>query len=279
MSKITLVAVIRNGAPYLLDWLTHHLAVGADEFVFCVHGSSDGTAKLTRRLDAMGYGAHLKITVADNDPDASALTQIAELDEIKQADWIGMLHIDQYLNIHTGYGRLNDVLGVADSSVDTVELTSLSFGADPAPNENAQRITERCQLREEADAPSGRPVRIARRLDALKTPKNLWQISPGLAQINQYTCRSIEHLAMCLSTPLYQTEDQILKAWLAQNKSEMRDETIRRYDQWYERYARFLRADRRLRMVEKSGQDWHRSRAEAAWKSEHLKELLARARV
>jgi len=99
MSTFTLIAAIRNEAPYLLEWLAHHLAVGADEFVLCVYGSSDGTAKLTRRLAAMGYAAHVKIAVEDGDPNRSALAQVADLEEVRNADWVSLMQVDQFLNI------------------------------------------------------------------------------------------------------------------------------------------------------------------------------------
>jgi len=105
MSKFTCVAVIQNQAPYIVEWVAHHLSLGVTDFVLCFYGSSDRTAKVTRRLAAMGYVANVKIKVENDDPRASALEQIATLDEVTQADWIGLVDVDQFINIHQGFGK------------------------------------------------------------------------------------------------------------------------------------------------------------------------------
>ena len=277
MTKFTLVAVVRNEAPYILDWIAHHLALGVDDFVLCVHGSSDGTAKVTRRLAAIGYAAHLKIAVRDDDPVNSALEQISDLDEIEGADWIGLINLDQYLNIHVGHGGLEDLVGRAGADIDAFELTALSFGATDGAAASERRLTETCQWREDGGGSDRATVRIARTLEALRAPEGLMQIGTDLAQVNHYGCRSIDHLAMRLSTPLYQDEAQILEDWLAQNRADVSDETIRRYDRWVKKYSRFLRADRRLRLAQKAGVEWHASRAAACREDARLNRFLSQA--
>ena len=274
MPKIALVAVIRNQAPYLLEWMIHHLAVGADHFVLCVHGSSDGTAKVTRRLAGMGYAAHVKISVQNDDPVGSALAQIEELSEIKEADWIGLLNVDQFANSHVGHGSLAELLADADEAADAIDIPVFSFGATLEPDAITGKTTALCTERF-ADA-GDQSVRFARSLGALKAPENLQAISPRAVQINQYFCKSEDHLAVLLSTPLYQAEAEILDQWEALNGSGQTDTTLRRYDHWHAKYARFLRADRRLRLGQQAGIDWHKARAILGRETDAFKQYQAR---
>lgn len=50
----TVVAILRDEAAYLLEWLAHHRSVGVADFLLYDHGSVDGTRALLRRLAAAG---------------------------------------------------------------------------------------------------------------------------------------------------------------------------------------------------------------------------------
>jgi len=138
MSKFTCVAVIQNQAPYIVEWVAHHLSLGVTDFVLCFYGSSDRTAKVTRRLAAMGYVANVKIKVENDDPRASALEQIATLDEVTQADWIGLVDVDQFINIHQGFGNIKELVASFPEAHNAIQIESSWFGSGSSEDLLAQ---------------------------------------------------------------------------------------------------------------------------------------------
>jgi hypothetical protein len=47
--KISVCAIFKDEAPYLLEWLAFHTVIGMDLFVLYDNGSGDGGGELIRR--------------------------------------------------------------------------------------------------------------------------------------------------------------------------------------------------------------------------------------
>lgn len=273
MTRFAIVAVVRNQAPYLLEWMAHHLAVGIDDFVLCVHGSSDGTARITRRLTAMGYARHHKLQVQADDPLASACKQVAGFREVTSADWVCVLDIDQFINIHAGYGKLPDLLAHVPEGTDYVSLMQDHFGSNGVDQMTDLRVTTQFTAKAAPDKGTHQPVLF--RPSALKDPPdNPFLLDRDVAQINAYTCKSRDNLAVHLATPLLATPPQIATLWTAHDLNETEDPTIRRYDMWFGKYHHYLKSDRRLRLARRDGLNWHLDRARSTREDPKLSGLI-----
>ena len=275
MTRFAIVAIIRNQAPYIVEWMAHHLALGFEDFVLCIYGCSDGTARVTRRLAAMGYARHHKITVEDEDPTGSALKQIADFEEITGADWVALGSIDRFLNIHRGHGGLSDLVSDCLAETDALLIEDRVFGSNGVDVLNGNRVTDQFTQRSVQPETSGPGVRIARALSALGAPQAPVVITPDTAQSNWYACRSRDDLAARLATPGSQEPADILSQWRKNDLNDEMDTTIRRYDTWFEKYRKHLISDRRLRLAQAAGLNWHKERAEAARTDPALAEMIA----
>ena len=123
------ILCVRNEAAFLLEWLAHHRAVGFDDFLFFSNDCDDGTVEMLDRLAEMGMLEH----VPNNGPydqggiQFTALKAAAKLKQVKQADWIMPLDIDEFVNIHCGdhtLSALHDALPDATA----IPLTWRLFG-------------------------------------------------------------------------------------------------------------------------------------------------------
>lgn len=129
--KTTALAIltIRNEAAFLLDWIAHHKAVGFDRFVVFSNDCRDGTDLMLDRLAKMGH--------VDHHPNPgpydqrgiqfTALKTAAKLETVRQAAWIMVLDIDEFVNIHTGDGTLG-ALHQALPEATAIPLTWRLFG-------------------------------------------------------------------------------------------------------------------------------------------------------
>lgn len=123
------ILCVRNEAAFLLEWLAHHRATGFDDFLVFSNDCDDGTDQMLDRLAQMGLLTHLR---NDGPYDKggiqfTALKQAAKLAQVKQADWILPLDVDEFVNIHTGdhtLGALHEALPDATA----ITLTWRLFG-------------------------------------------------------------------------------------------------------------------------------------------------------
>ncbi len=129
MTHLALLCV-RNEGAFLLEWLAHHRAVGFDEFVVFSNDCDDGTDVMLDRLDEMGLITHVR----NEGPfdkggiQFTALKAAAKMKQVKQADWILPLDVDEFVNIHTGDHTLT-ALHNALPDATAITLTWRLFGA------------------------------------------------------------------------------------------------------------------------------------------------------
>ena len=49
---------MKNEAPYILEWVAYHRAMGVDNFLIYTNDCSDGTSEMLDRLQEMGVLQH-----------------------------------------------------------------------------------------------------------------------------------------------------------------------------------------------------------------------------
>lgn len=137
------VLTVRNEGAFLLEWLAHHRAVGFTDFLVLSNNCQDGTDDLLDRLDELGHLTHLRNDgpYGKNGIQFSALKTASKHRLAKRADWILALDIDEFVNIHTGEGRLSDLFAALPQA-DAITLTWRLFGnADKLRHED-RPVTE-----------------------------------------------------------------------------------------------------------------------------------------
>lgn len=127
--KALAVLTVRNEAAFLLEWLAHHRALGFTDFLVYSNACDDGTDDMLDVLAGMGVLSHVR---NDGPYDKggiqfTALKHAAKTDQVKDADWILPLDVDEFVNIHTGDGTLA-ALFTALPDATAITLTWRLFG-------------------------------------------------------------------------------------------------------------------------------------------------------
>lgn len=123
-----IVGCMKNEAPYIVEWVAYHRAIGFDNFLIYTNGCTDGTDDILKRLDAMGIVTH-----RDNDgwtgqsPQQFALDAALEEEVIQNAEWIAHIDVDEFVNVRCGNGTLDDFFAVAPDATN-VAMTWRLFG-------------------------------------------------------------------------------------------------------------------------------------------------------
>lgn len=122
------ILTVKNEGAFVIDWLAHHRAVGFTDFLVFSNDCTDGTDAMLDRLAAMGWLTHLRNDGPHRKGPQWAALKRAEAHPLRrQADWILVLDIDEYVNVHAGAGTLADLLAALPDAT-AIPLTWRLFG-------------------------------------------------------------------------------------------------------------------------------------------------------
>lgn len=148
-----LLSSFRNEAPFVLEFVAHHRAIGFDQIIIASNDCSDGTDSILAALDALGVIRHLPCQPpAKVTPQHHAYAEIRRQFPVDRATWAMILDADEFLNIHVGRGLLEDLIAAQSLQTGLILINWAWFGAsghqawDETPS--CQRFTHRLRTRE-----------------------------------------------------------------------------------------------------------------------------------
>lgn len=126
--KVLAILTLRNEGAFLLEWLAHHRAAGFTDFLVFSNDCDDGTDKMLDRLSDLGWLTHVPNPGPwAEGPQWAALKAADRHPAFRAADWVMVLDIDEFVNIHAG-DRTVSALLAACPGVDAFPLTWRMFG-------------------------------------------------------------------------------------------------------------------------------------------------------
>ncbi|MGR3616037.1 MAG: glycosyltransferase family 2 protein [Paracoccaceae bacterium] len=123
-----IVGCMKNEAPYIVEWVAYHRAIGVDNFLIYTNDCTDGTSEILDRLQEMGVLQHRNNDEwKGNSPQQYALNQALKEPVIKNADWIIHIDVDEFMNVRCGNGTLQDFFDQVPDATN-VAMTWRLFG-------------------------------------------------------------------------------------------------------------------------------------------------------
>ncbi|MEM9845451.1 MAG: glycosyltransferase family 2 protein [Pseudomonadota bacterium] len=105
-----IISTMKDEAPYILEWIAYHRAIGFTDFLIYSNDCSDGTDLLLDRLQQKGVVTHVRNKVLQRGPHKSALKYALSHDQYSQASWVFVCDVDEFLNVKLGSGRVDDLI-------------------------------------------------------------------------------------------------------------------------------------------------------------------------
>lgn len=140
--KITAVLTVRNEGAFLIDWLAFHRHIGFSDFLVFSNDCDDGTDAMLTRLQEMGWLTHIPNPGPwEEGPQWAALKQAEKHPLVRKADWVMVIDIDEYLNIHTGDQSLAALIAALPGA-DAIPVTWRMFGNGGVVDYTDTPITE-----------------------------------------------------------------------------------------------------------------------------------------
>ncbi|MBP0480931.1 glycosyltransferase family 2 protein [Sagittula salina] len=103
--RITAVTCVKNEGPFLLEWIAFNRLLGVTDHLFYSNDCSDGTDTLLDALaarDVAGRVEHRPNPAEGRNYQMEALKAAAHEPLVRDADWVWVADVDEFLNIHVG---------------------------------------------------------------------------------------------------------------------------------------------------------------------------------
>ena len=293
-----LITAMKNEAPYILEWVAYHRAIGFDDILVYSNDCSDGTVELLDRLQELGVLVHERNVVLRRGPQKSALKAAKSHPLTAGADWIYVADIDEFLNIKIGDGQV-DTLIKALPGADVIPVTWKLFSNDKRDRiEDEFVISQFCES--ELDLEDGGlqnrfvkslfrvnsdverfgthgPVvpsdclgnfswvqpdgRVLNETDNLTRPAVKYAYE--IAQINHYAVKAVDAYLVKKERGRVNHVNHVmgLKYWKKMCRGGARDQTILRHLDKVRAVVDALLTDHRVKALHHSGVEWHQQRA------------------
>lgn len=139
---VTAVSMMKDEAPYLLEWLAHHLALGFTDILVYTNDCTDGTDKMLMRLQEMGLAHHRRNNIPEGiKPQPSAL-KYAQLEPVvRNSDWVIVFDADEFLCIKSGDGSIDSLISDAGDA-NGIVITWRIYGSNDVQDWSRAPVTE-----------------------------------------------------------------------------------------------------------------------------------------
>ena len=121
--RITAVTCVKNEGPFLLEWIAFNQLIGVTDFLFYSNDCSDGTDRLLDALRNRGIVQHLPNPAMGRNYQMEALKDARRHDVVRDADWVWVADVDEFLNIHCGDNSIPALIKACGD----VQAISISF--------------------------------------------------------------------------------------------------------------------------------------------------------
>ena len=138
------VSMMKDEAPYLLEWFAHHLAVGFTDILVYTNDCSDGTDDMLIRLEELGLGYHRRNDIPEGiKPQPSALKYAQAEPKVQEADWVLVFDADEFLSINHPSGTMDGMLDDAVAQgANGIVITWRIFGSGHVVDWSRDPVTE-----------------------------------------------------------------------------------------------------------------------------------------
>jgi hypothetical protein len=141
--RLAIGAIVKNEAPYILEWVAYHRVLGVDRFFIADNRSEDGTTTLLAGLHAIGVVEHFAFPGASGrPPQLPAYSQIMARFR-SEADWIAFIDADEFILPVDGARTLRPFFAALGPNVGAVVLNWAIYGSSFRKEPSEGLVVER----------------------------------------------------------------------------------------------------------------------------------------
>jgi hypothetical protein len=122
--KLVIVAMFKNEAHAIKEWIQHYMSQGVEYFYMIDNGSNDNWEEQVKNLPVHVYTDHKKYAQIQ-------LYNKYFLDVVKQnSEWVMVIDLDEFMYSRLGYKTITNYLESLDDNIDVIEVKWKMFGSN-----------------------------------------------------------------------------------------------------------------------------------------------------
>ena len=294
-----IITTMKNEAPYILEWVAHHLVIGFYHIVVLTNDCTDTTNAILTRLDALGYVTFQPNKKGPGGLHRTAIRRAQRLDVVRKAEWLYVTDADEFLNIHCGDHSVDALIAASGGDgVDVISVPWRIFSYNKRVILRDSPVTRQFTDAEPAYADGGAGRRFVKSLFRNKDVYHqiglhnphvraehatdlTWALPGGLqasrlqagnhaqppfgeefAQINHYAVRSAQAYLLKRYRGRANHQSHVLDTgyWDRWNRGGCEDTTIHRYAALTQALLDVFKADPVLARMHRKGFRWHKAK-------------------
>lgn len=146
MARNLLVAIMRDEAPYVIEWVAHYRALGFTDILVFTNDCSDGTDRILDRM----MDRHLVVHAPNPKSvfgtlgvwQVAALRYASAFGIFRRADWVCTVDADEFIEVSTGDGTLSALFEAA-GECDVISLPVIGYSSDDHPSVGDGQVLSR----------------------------------------------------------------------------------------------------------------------------------------
>lgn|GEM_PF-658115 len=142
---IAIAAIFKNEAPYILEWVAYHRAIGVERFYIADNNSDDGTTDILASLARAGIIVHIPFPhVAGQPPQLPAYAEIMRRHR-SEADWFAFIDADEFIFLDNDHSDLPGVVATLAlrENVGAIVLNWAIYGSSGHADDDGRLVIER----------------------------------------------------------------------------------------------------------------------------------------
>jgi hypothetical protein len=162
--RVGIAAAVKSEAPYLLEWIAFHRAVGIETFFIADNGGHDGTSELLQRLESAGYITRFNL-IGRPVPQQSAYNMMVPR-MAGAVDLVAIIDADEFIrSVEADRADVTLSNYFANPNVSAVAINWACYGSSNHLRHDAGLVLERFKIRSEQTFTVNRHVKSVIRVD------------------------------------------------------------------------------------------------------------------
>lgn len=145
--RLALGAIVKNKAPYLIDWLAWYQALGFTDFIIADNDSSDGTSELLGALKRARIVTYVRFpSRTHKKPQIEAYDHMCRR-LAGHADWLALIDADEFIMPETPNDDFVSLLQNMPADTGAVALNWATFGSNGYLRAEEDPVFRRFQMK------------------------------------------------------------------------------------------------------------------------------------
>jgi hypothetical protein len=127
--QVAVVCSVKDEGPFLVEWVTWYRMLGFTRIVVLTNDCTDHSPALLDALQAAGWVTHIPCTIPRGRHIEGAKLAVARRHrDVFRSDWVMVCDVDEFLVVHVGENRVQDLIAYPDQSVLGISINWRVFG-------------------------------------------------------------------------------------------------------------------------------------------------------